>query len=109
MDFVSYLKGLDATSATDDSLWKAIKNLKCPVPNQPRLRRENNEWPASDAEKAVTLAEHLRCVSVPNAEISALKRKKCRLFYNNATPNLNLLSLLPKKLHITAKRHLATT
>ena len=75
-DMQSYLKGLDATSATAYSLWKATKNLKRPVPNQPPLRRENNEWAASDEEKAVTFAEHLKHVFVPNPELSPSKTQE---------------------------------
>lgn len=64
--FQAYLKDLDATSATDYSLWKATRNIKRPTTISPPLRKADNCWARSDQEKAYTFAEHLSNVFQPH-------------------------------------------
>jgi len=61
-----YLQGLDATAASDYSLWKATRKLKQPKTASPPLRNEDGNWDRSDYEKAVTFANHLQRVFLPH-------------------------------------------
>jgi len=46
-------------SAETNSLWKAIKRLKCPQTQLPPIRKQDERWTRSDEEKAETFAAHL--------------------------------------------------
>ncbi|CAH2100420.1 unnamed protein product [Euphydryas editha] len=64
--FQAYLEGLDATAATDYSLWKATKKIKRPIVTSSPLRKLDLSWARSDQEKATTFAEHLEKVFQPH-------------------------------------------
>ena len=46
-------------SPTDNTLWKATKQLRCPQAPVPPIRKPNNEWARSDKDKACVFATHL--------------------------------------------------
>lgn len=70
------LMSLDATPATDYSLWKTTKNLKRPIPFQSPLRRNDGTWAKSDEDKAKLFAEHLSGVFTPNLDMGSSKTKE---------------------------------
>lgn len=64
--FKAYLEGLDATAATDYSLWKATRKIKRPTVTSAPLRKTDSTWARSEQEKADTFAEHLSNVFQPH-------------------------------------------
>lgn len=72
-----YLINLDATPATDYSLWKATKRLKQPKLYQPPLRNPDNSWANSEPEKVKTFATHLSDVFKPNVQEGSIDASSC--------------------------------
>jgi len=60
-----YLAELTPTDATEYSLWRATKRIKRPQVHIPPIKKEDNEWARSDAEKAQVFANHLEKVFSP--------------------------------------------
>lgn len=54
-----YLQNLDATQATDYSLWKATAKLKRPILHQSPLKKDDGSWIRSDKDKSAAFAKHL--------------------------------------------------
>lgn len=46
------LEILDATAATNYSLWKATRKIIRPIKSSPSLRKSDNSWTQTDEEKA---------------------------------------------------------
>ncbi|KAH9644980.1 hypothetical protein HF086_003310 [Spodoptera exigua] len=86
----AYLEDLDATSATDYSLWKATKNLKRPVTTSPPLRKADNCWARSDQEKAYVFAEHLSNVFQPHPYEGPVEHEKTK-----TEANIHIEACLP--------------
>ena len=85
-----YIKTLDATPASEYSLWKATKHLKRPnTYNPPLFNSKINKWAKSDKQKAELFANHLENVFKPN---SLPKAKK-----EDITIELNQEELLEKE------------
>ena len=64
-EMANSLQNLSATKATDNSLWKAAKNICKQTPHSTAIKKDNVNWAKSDAEKPVTLANHLSDVFKP--------------------------------------------
>ena len=64
---------MDATTATDYSLWKTTKSLKRPMVFQSPIRRNDGSWAKSDADKSLLFAEHLHRVFTPNPASGSTK------------------------------------
>jgi len=62
----TYLSNLSASAASDYSLWKATKNLKHPSTTSPPIRKHDNSWARSNAEKAEAFVKHFSAVFTPN-------------------------------------------
>ena len=84
----TYLENLDVTAATDYSLWKATKKLKRPIIHHPPIRKPDNTWASNDVEKAVTFAEHLDGVFIPNPDEGSRKVREVLTFLEQ-THNLD--------------------
>lgn len=54
----NYLRSLTPNSETNYSLWKATKALIKKTPHQPPLKKTNNTWARTDAEKSTLFADH---------------------------------------------------
>lgn len=67
------LSALDATAATDYSLWKTTKSIKRPIPFQSPLRTSAGTWARTDADKVKLFAEHLSRVFTPNPDTGSSK------------------------------------
>lgn len=86
----TYLKNLNATAATDYSLWKATKKLKRPILIQSPIRKKDNTWAKNDSERVETFAEHLHEVFVPNSFQGDSKKMDEVLHLLNRTHQLDL-------------------
>lgn len=64
----AYLRDLDASAATDYSLWKATSKLKRPMLTRPPIRKADSSWAIKDSDKAQAFADHLNNVFVPNSD-----------------------------------------
>ena len=62
----NYLENLDATPASNYSLWRAARKLKTPVEYRPPLRTSTGGWARSDTEKGNIFVEHLKSVFTQN-------------------------------------------
>lgn len=65
-ELAQYLNNLDPNKNTNYSLWKAVRNIKRPVINDPPLRLHNCTWARNSSEKADAFASHLEKVFTPN-------------------------------------------
>lgn len=61
-----YLKELKAEKSTDYSLWKATKQLKRPIMQNPPIRNADGSWARDNEQKANRFAEHLYNTFQPN-------------------------------------------
>lgn len=61
-----HLSSLDATRASDYSLWKATSQVNSSVKYNPPLRNSSGSWARSDKEKSEAFACHLSQVFKPN-------------------------------------------
>ena len=69
----TYLQNLDSTKETDYSLWKAVKNMQCPIAYESPIRLQNGQWAKSSNEKVEAFASHLEHVFTPNNTGSTLR------------------------------------
>lgn len=75
-NFQEYLQNLDATQATDYSLWKATRTLRRQNYTIPPVRTETGKWAKSPLEKAETFATHLKKVFTPNDKKYSLQTEE---------------------------------
>lgn len=92
-EFQVYLESLDATAATDYSLWKATKKIKRPITVSSPLRKPDSSWARSDQEKANTFAEHLTSVFQPHPYEGPPEHKKMVLQHLKATDSVETMSM----------------
>lgn len=61
-----YLNNLSPTEATDYSLWKAVRKLKRPTPQNSPIRLPNGSWARKNDEKGIAFANYLTDVFKPH-------------------------------------------
>ena len=79
----NHLKDLDSTKQTDYSLWKAVKNMQCPIAYESPIRLQNGQWAKSPYEKVEAFADHLENVFKPNNTSSTISPKATNYFITN--------------------------
>jgi hypothetical protein len=62
----TFLNGLTPTTSTDYSLWKTTKRLKTVTQTSTPLRKPQETWARTNADKAQTFANHLATVFQPH-------------------------------------------